>query len=139
MGKKYHLFLVINFDLLVKIYIIWRGDRQILKKFGYILLSSIIELGRARRSRTVYVLDEPTMGLHYSDVLKLLKLVDRLVDQGNTVLIIEHDPDILSYVDYLIELGPEGGPNGGEIIATGSPEEIKNDNRSKTAPFLEII
>ncbi len=96
------------------------------------------ELGRARKSRTVYVLDEPTAGLHYNDVLKLLSLLDKLVDQGNTVLIIEHDLDILLYVDYMIELGPGGGPKGGEIIAVGNPEEIKTNPQSKTAPFLEI-
>ena len=96
------------------------------------------ELGRARKSKTLYVLDEPTTGLHYNDVLKLLKLLDKLVEQGNTVLIIEHDVDILSYVDYLIELGPEGGPKGGDIVAMGSPEEIKPNNQSKIASFLHI-
>lgn len=68
--------------------------------------------------------------------MKLITLLDKLVDQGNTVLIIEHDVDILSYVDYLIELGPEGGPEGGEIIATGSPEDIKKSKQSKIATFL---
>ena len=76
------------------------------------------------RKRTLYVLDELTTGLHYNDILKSITLLDKLVDQGNTVLIIEHDIDVLSYVDYIIELGPERGPTGGEIIATGSPEEI---------------
>ncbi|MFX0204974.1 MAG: excinuclease ABC subunit UvrA [Candidatus Hodarchaeota archaeon] len=94
------------------------------------------ELGRARKRKTLYVLDEPTTGLHYNDILKLITLLDKLVDQGNTVLIIEHDIDVLSYVDYIIELGPEGGPAGGEIIATGSPEEIKKIKQSKIATFL---
>ncbi|MFX1506779.1 MAG: excinuclease ABC subunit UvrA [Promethearchaeota archaeon] len=94
------------------------------------------ELGRARKRKTLYVLDEPTTGLHYNDILKLIKLLDKLVDQGNTVLIIEHDIDVLSYVDYIIELGPEGGPAGGKIIATGSPEEIKKIKQSKIATFL---
>ena len=94
------------------------------------------ELGRVRKRETLYVLDEPTTGLHYSDILKLITLLDKLVDQGNTVLIIEHDIDVLSYVDYIIELGPEGGPAGGEIIATGSPEEIKKIKQSKIATFL---
>ncbi|UCE13405.1 MAG: ATP-binding cassette domain-containing protein, partial [Candidatus Heimdallarchaeota archaeon] len=94
------------------------------------------ELGRQRKIKTLYVLDEPTTGLHYNDVLKLINLLDKLVVQGNTVLIIEHDIDILSYTDYIIELGPEGGPGGGEIIALGSPNEIKSNERSKTAPFL---
>lgn len=96
------------------------------------------ELGRARKNKTLYVLDEPTTGLHYNDVLKLLNLLDKLVEQENTVLIIEHDVDILSYVDYIIELGPEGGPKGGEIIAMGSPEDIKTNKQSKTAPYLHI-
>ncbi|MFX0122970.1 MAG: excinuclease ABC subunit UvrA [Candidatus Hodarchaeota archaeon] len=96
------------------------------------------ELGRARKKKTLYVLDEPTTGLHYNDILKLITLLDKLVDQGNTVLIIEHDVDVLSYVDYLIELGPEGGPEGGEVLATGSPEDIKKRKQSKIAPFLGI-
>ncbi len=94
------------------------------------------ELGRAKKKKTLYVLDEPTTGLHYNDIIKLITLLDKLVDQGNTVLIIEHDVDILSYVDYLIELGPEGGPNGGEIIATSTPEDIKKNKHSLIAPFL---
>lgn len=96
------------------------------------------ELGKTRKSKTLYVLDEPTTGLHDYDVQKLLKILDRLVEQGNTVLIIEHNIDILSYVDYLIELGPEGGPKGGKIIATGSSEEVKMNEQSKTAPFLHL-
>ncbi|MHA2224514.1 MAG: excinuclease ABC subunit UvrA [Candidatus Hodarchaeales archaeon] len=96
------------------------------------------ELGRGKKSKTLYVLDEPTTGLHYNDVLKLLNLLDKLVDQGNSVLIIEHDVDILAYVDYLIELGPGGGPKGGEIIATGAPQELKVNKLSNTAPFLNV-
>ncbi|MFQ6125323.1 MAG: excinuclease ABC subunit UvrA [Candidatus Heimdallarchaeota archaeon] len=96
------------------------------------------ELGKARKSKMLYVLDEPTIGLHYFDVLKLLNLLEQLVEQGNTVLIIEHDVDILSFVDYLIELGPEGGPKGGEILAEGSPEDIKANIHSKIAPFLHM-
>ncbi|UCG02123.1 MAG: excinuclease ABC subunit UvrA [Candidatus Heimdallarchaeota archaeon] len=94
------------------------------------------ELGRARKKKTLYVLDEPTTGLHYNDILKTITLLDKLVNQGNTVLIIEHDVDVLSYVDYLIELGPQGGPEGGEVIATGSPEDIKKIKQSKVATFL---
>ena len=94
------------------------------------------ELGKSRKSKTLYVLDEPTFGLHDNDIQKLLNMLDKLVDQGNTVLIIEHNIDILSYVDYLIELGPEGGPKGGKIIAMGTPEEVKMNKQSKTAPFL---
>ena len=89
-----------------------------------------------RKSKTLYVLDEPTFGLHDNDIQKLLNILDKLVDQGNTVLIIEHNIDILSYADYLIELGPEGGPKGGKIIAMGTPKEVKTNKQSKTAPFL---
>ncbi len=70
------------------------------------------------------------------NIQKMLNILDKLVDQGNTVLIIEHNIDILSYADYLIELGPEGGPKGGKIIAMGTPEEVKMNKQSKTAPFL---
>lgn len=94
------------------------------------------ELGQAGKSGTLYILDEPTIGLHYSDVLKLLMILDRLVDQGNTVLIVENDLDILSYVDYLVELGTGGGPKGGEITATGTPEAIKTNTQSRIAPFF---
>jgi excinuclease ABC A subunit len=94
------------------------------------------ELGRARKSKSLYILDEPTIGLSFYDVVKLMDLLERLVQEGNSVVIIEHDPDILSYADYIIELGPEGGPKGGEIIAEGTPEEIKINPNSKTGPYL---
>ncbi|NMC07891.1 MAG: excinuclease ABC subunit UvrA [Candidatus Lokiarchaeota archaeon] len=94
------------------------------------------ELGKARGKGILYVLDEPTTGLHPHDVAKLIALIERLVDQGNTVLVIEHDVDVLSNADWLIELGPGGGPNGGKIIATGMPEDVKKNNRSIIAPFL---
>jgi len=94
------------------------------------------ELGRARKSKSLYILDEPTIGLSFHDVVKLIDLLESLVREGNTVVIIEHDPDILAFSDYLIELGPEGGPKGGEIIAKGSPEEIKLLKTSITGPYL---
>lgn len=94
------------------------------------------ELGHARKSKSLYILDEPTIGLSFYDVVKLMDLLERLVQEGNSVVIIEHDPDILSYADYIIELGPEGGPKGGEIIAEGTPEEIKSSPNSKTGPYL---
>ncbi|OPY28787.1 MAG: excinuclease ABC subunit A [Methanocella sp. PtaU1.Bin125] len=93
-------------------------------------------LGKLKRGRTLYVLDEPTSGLHDHDVERLLAILDRLVGAGNTVLVIEHNVDVLSYADYLIELGPGGGPEGGEIIASGPPEEIKANPRSKIGPYL---
>jgi excinuclease ABC subunit A len=94
------------------------------------------ELGRARKTKTLYILDEPTVGLSFYDVVKLIELLDELVREGNSVLIIEHDPEILSYCDYLIELGPEGGPKGGEIIAEGPLAKIKENVNSNTGPYL---
>jgi excinuclease ABC A subunit len=94
------------------------------------------ELGRARKTKSLYILDEPTVGLSFYDVVKLMELLDQLVREGNSVIIIEHDPEILSYTDYIIELGPEGGPNGGEVIAMGTPKEIKYNKNSKTGSYL---
>ncbi|MFX1293557.1 MAG: excinuclease ABC subunit UvrA [Promethearchaeota archaeon] len=94
------------------------------------------ELGHARKTKSLYILDEPTVGLSFFDVAKLMDLLGRLVQEGNSVIIIEHDPDILSYTDYIIELGPGGGPKGGEVIAIGTPEEIKNNKNSIIAPYL---
>ncbi|MFX0043853.1 MAG: excinuclease ABC subunit UvrA [Candidatus Hodarchaeota archaeon] len=94
------------------------------------------ELGKARKGNSLYILDEPTVGLSFYDAVKLMELLEHLVQEGNSVIIIEHDPEILSYTDYLIELGPEGGPKGGEIIATGTPKEVKNNQNSKTGFYL---
>ncbi|MFW9876519.1 MAG: excinuclease ABC subunit UvrA [Candidatus Thorarchaeota archaeon] len=94
------------------------------------------ELGKARKGNSLYILDEPTVGLSFYDAVKLMELLEQLVREGNSVIIIEHDPDILSYTDYIIELGPEGGPKGGEIIASGTPEEIKGTKNSKTGIYL---
>jgi excinuclease ABC subunit A len=94
------------------------------------------ELGKIRKGNSLYVLDEPTVGLSFYDAVKLIQLLEDLVKEGNSVIIIEHDPEILSYVDYLIELGPEGGPKGGEIIAQGTPQEIKNNKYSNTGIYL---
>ena len=94
------------------------------------------ELGRARKKKSLYILDEPTVGLSFYDAAKLMELLDQLVREGNSVLIIEHDPEILSHCDYLIELGPEGGPKGGEIIAEGPVAKIKENSNSNTGPYL---
>ncbi len=94
------------------------------------------ELGKIRKGKSLYILDEPTVGLSFYDAIKLMDLLEKLVQKGNTVLLIEHDPEILSYCDYIIELGPEGGPKGGEIIAYGSPEDIILNKKSKTGPYL---
>ncbi|NHJ22626.1 MAG: excinuclease ABC subunit UvrA [Candidatus Lokiarchaeota archaeon] len=95
------------------------------------------ELGRARKTRSLYVLDEPTVGLSFYDVVKLIELLDQLVREGNSVIIIEHDPEILSYCDYLIELGPEGGPKGGKVIAEGPVAKIKENINSNTSKYLK--
>ena len=95
------------------------------------------ELGKTKKSGTLYILDEPTTGLHASDISKLLIILDKLVKKGNNVIIIEHDIDVLQFMDWIIELGPEGGPKGGEIIATGPPEEVAVQSNSKTGPFLK--
>jgi excinuclease ABC A subunit len=94
------------------------------------------ELGKVRKGKFLYILDEPTVGLSFYDVKKLMELLEKLVQEGNTILIIEHDPEILSKCDYLIELGPEGGPKGGEIIAEGTPDQIRLNSKSKTGPYL---
>jgi excinuclease ABC A subunit len=95
------------------------------------------EIGRCRKGNILYVLDEPTTGLSLYDTTNLLALLDALVKQGNSVIVIEHDPAMLSYCDWLIELGPGGGVEGGEIIAQGSPLDLKQNPRSLTSPFLE--
>ena len=95
------------------------------------------ELGKESRGKTLYVLDEPTTGLHFADVEKLIHILHRLVDLGNTVITIEHNLDIVKDADYLIDLGPEGGEQGGQLVACGSPSDvIKDDKRSYTARFL---
>jgi excinuclease ABC subunit A len=94
------------------------------------------ELGTAKKTKSLYILDEPTVGLSFYDAVKLMELLERLVETGNSVLIIEHDLDILTYCDYIIELGPEGGPGGGEIIAVGTPQEIIANRKSITGKYL---
>lgn len=95
------------------------------------------ELYRAGLQRTIYILDEPTIGLHYEDVKKLIEILEKLVHKGNTVLVIEHNMDLVKNADYIIDFGPEGGSGGGEIVAKGTPEEIANSPKSKTAKYLK--
>lgn len=96
------------------------------------------ELSSRRRNQTMYILDEPTTGLHFEDIRKLLDVLNRLVDQGNTVVVIEHNMDVIKCADYLIDLGPEGGENGGKILVTGTPEEVsKYYKESSTAKYLK--
>jgi excinuclease ABC subunit A len=94
------------------------------------------ELSRRSTGRTCYVLDEPTTGLHFEDVRKLLGVLQRLVDQGNTVIVIEHNLDVIKSADWLIDLGPEGGSGGGKVITEGSPEFVARDPESHTGRFL---
>ncbi|MDD2319552.1 MAG: excinuclease ABC subunit UvrA [Geobacteraceae bacterium] len=94
------------------------------------------ELAKRATGRTIYILDEPTTGLHFHDIAKLLEVLHRLVEAGNTVVIIEHNLDVIKTADYLIDLGPEGGDRGGEVIATGTPEEVAAVTRSYTGQFL---
>jgi excinuclease ABC subunit A len=94
------------------------------------------ELSKRATGRTIYILDEPTTGLHFADIQKLLEVLDRLVEAGNTIVIIEHNLDVIKTADYIIDLGPEGGARGGEVIATGPPEEVARVTRSYTGQFL---
>ena len=93
------------------------------------------ELSRKATGRTIYVLDEPTTGLHTADVRKLLTVLDRLVDGGNTVIVIEHNLDVIKCADYIVDLGPEGGDKGGSIICVGTPEEVAAIKESYTGQF----
>ncbi|MBV8068775.1 MAG: excinuclease ABC subunit UvrA, partial [Acidobacteriaceae bacterium] len=97
------------------------------------------ELSKRQTGRTFYLLDEPTTGLHFEDVRHLLDVLQRLVDLGNTVLVIEHHLDVIKSADYLIDLGPEGGEQGGSVVATGTPEEVLQNPRSHTAQALRKI
>jgi excinuclease ABC subunit A len=94
------------------------------------------ELQRRSTGRTIYVLDEPTTGLHFEDVRKLLAVLQRLVDTGNTVVVIEHNMDVIKCADWLIDLGPEGGSGGGTLVAEGTPESVAKIKNSYTGKFL---
>ncbi|MBP9669742.1 MAG: excinuclease ABC subunit UvrA, partial [Candidatus Pacebacteria bacterium] len=90
-------------------------------------------------TKTVYLLDEPTVGLHYEDVRKLIEILQKLVDRGNTVVVIEHNLDLIKCADYLIDMGPTGGTGGGNIVAKGTPEEVANNSKSATGQYLQKI
>ena len=97
------------------------------------------ELAKRPTGKTVYILDEPTTGLHTADVHKLIEVLQSLVDNGNTVIIIEHNLDVIKSADYIIDLGPEGGDMGGEIVAEGTPEQVARCEKSYTGQFLKPI
>ncbi|EJW99613.1 excinuclease ABC, A subunit [gut metagenome] len=98
-----------------------------------------LELAKRDTGRTVYILDEPSTGLHVADVHKLIQVLDRLVDAGNTVVIIEHNLDIIKRADHIIDLGPEGGSEGGVVIAEGTPEEVAQNPASYTGRYLSTM
>ena len=97
------------------------------------------ELSRRATGQTLYILDEPTTGLHFEDVRKLLEVLHRLVEQGNTVVVIEHNLDVIKTADWVLDLGPGGGVNGGEIVAEGTPETVAAEARSFTGQYLKPL
>ena len=97
------------------------------------------ELSKRSTGKTVYILDEPTTGLHFADVQKLLEVLHMLVDKGNTVLVIEHNLDVIKNSDWIIDLGPEGGENGGTVIGEGTPESIVKNKLSLTGKHLKEV
>ena len=97
------------------------------------------ELTKRSTGKTLYILDEPTTGLHFADVDKLLTVLDRLVDAGNTVVVIEHNLDVIKRADHIIDLGPDGGTRGGTIVTTGTPEEVAACPDSYTGQFLKKL
>ncbi len=97
------------------------------------------ELSRRETGKTLYILDEPTIGLHFEDVNKLLDVLNRLVDKGNTVLVIEHNLDVIKNADWIIDLGPEGGDKGGEVVAAGTPQQVAKVKRSYTGQYLKAV
>jgi excinuclease ABC subunit A len=97
------------------------------------------ELQRRSTGRTVYVLDEPTTGLHFEDISKLLKVLEGLVEKGNTVIVIEHNLDVIKTADWLVDMGPEGGAGGGLVVAEGTPEQVAGVPASHTGKFLREI
>ena len=105
------------------------GEAQRIKLAG--------ELSKKDTGNTFYILDEPTTGLHFEDIRVLMEVINKLVDKGNTILIIEHNMDVIKLADYIIDIGPEGGKNGGEVIAKGTPEEVVKNKKSYTAQFLK--
>jgi len=98
-----------------------------------------LELSKRSTGKTLYILDEPATGLHFADVKQLMEVIQRLADQGNTVVMIEHNLDVLLQADHIIDLGPEGGDRGGEVIVTGTPEEVAEWTPSYTGNYLKDL
>jgi excinuclease ABC subunit A len=97
------------------------------------------ELARRATGKTLYILDEPTTGLHFDDIQRLLQVLQALVDKGNTVLVIEHNLDIIKCADWAVDMGPDGGLRGGEIVAEGTPEDLKKNKKSLTGKYLQEL
>jgi len=97
------------------------------------------ELSKASKGRTLYILDEPTTGLHFEDIRMLMNVIHKLVDRDHTVIVIEHNLDVIKSADWIIDLGPEGGTDGGEVIATGTPEKVSKVKKSYTGKFLKKV
>ena len=97
------------------------------------------ELQKRSHGRTIYILDEPTTGLHFEDIRKLMLVIQGLVDKGNSVLIIEHNLDVIKSADWIIDMGPDGGSGGGLVVAEGTPEEVARTEGSYTGEFLSTI
>ena len=97
------------------------------------------ELSKPSTGKTIYILDEPTTGLHTADVKKLLEVINKLVDANNSVIVIEHNLDVIKTADHIIDLGPEGGNGGGEIVAQGTPEEVSRVKASYTGKYLKPL
>ncbi|MDD4113714.1 MAG: ATP-binding cassette domain-containing protein, partial [Herbinix sp.] len=95
------------------------------------------ELSRRSTGKTIYILDEPTTGLHFADVHKLIEILKRFCDTGNTVVVIEHNLDVIKTADHIIDMGPEGGDKGGTVIASGTPEEVAKNKKSYTGQYLK--
>ena len=95
------------------------------------------ELSKRSTGKTVYILDKPTTGLHFADVHKLTEILRRLSGDGNTVIVIEHNPDVIKTADYIIDIGPEGGDRGGTVVACGTPEEVAANEKSYTGKYID--
>jgi len=104
-----------------------------------LLVKLASELGKRSTGKTLYILDEPTTGLHFADTQRLLKVLHRLVKAGNTLVVIEHNLDVIKTADWVIDLGPDGGEHGGEIVAEGTPEDVARAKGSSTGDFLREI
>jgi excinuclease ABC subunit A len=97
------------------------------------------ELYRPMTQKTIYLLDEPTVGLHFEDVKRLIQVLEKLVDRGNTVVLIEHNLDVIKSADYILDFGPDGGTGGGQLIAKGTPEQVANNPASYTGKYLKKV